>query len=250
MPTITSVVATGRRMKSPDIFMIHLAARFSSLLHRRRHRAPPAFLFIRLGFFIPFSRIFYRAIHCLIALDRFHCRDRFCFFALSVSFASAAAAPAFAFGHAVLGRFLDFHARFGTEQKLALLYHLFAGRKPFGDDHFAVACLANRHRPNFNPFVCFNDKNLLAVRTDLNRFGGNDNGIRLGRQGEHNIDKLAGPQAPLGVGKHGFELDRTGGAVDRVIDKFQVALLRPPFVRWKRGIDLQRAARHMTFELG
>ena len=53
---------------------------------------------------------------------------------------------------------------------------------------------ANRHRSNFDPFVFFDDENILAVLTDLDRFGGNDYRIPLRRQRQRDVNELTGPK--------------------------------------------------------
>ena len=66
--------------------------------------------------------------------------------------------------------FFDVHARFRAKQKLAFAHDLFADGEAFGDDRDAFARGANRHRSNFNAFIFLDNENMLAVRTDLDRF--------------------------------------------------------------------------------
>ncbi len=104
---------------------------------------------------------------------------------------------------------LDVHARFRAKQKLAFPYDLFAGCQAFGDDRDAFVRAADRHRSNFDAFIFgLTTNTLLAVRTDLDRFRGNDDGIRLRRQRQCDVDKLARPKPSFLVSKLGFQFDR------------------------------------------
>ena len=64
----------------------------------------------------------------------------------------------------------------------------------FGDHRFALLSLPNRDRSDFYPFVLFDDKNLLAVRADLNRPPTERRPRRAGRERQRDIDKLPGPE--------------------------------------------------------
>src|SRR6266498_4175486 len=133
IPSMTRVVVTGRRMKSAEMFMIHL-------------------------FFVRFN---------------------------VTSFASLTATAPFSFPLCFPGQLswiFHLHAGPRAEQELAFTHDLFAGGKALGDDRFAFVRAANRHRPNFNPLVFFDDENMLAFLADLDRFRGNDHGIPLCRQ--------------------------------------------------------------------
>ena len=94
---------------------------------------------------------------------------------------------------------------------------------------------------DFYSFVLFDDKNLLAVRADLNRLRRNDDRVALVESVNADIDKLPGPEPQFRVLEFRLKLNCPCRAIDRVVDKGERALLRPTLIRLKFRVHIQLA---------
>src|SRR2546423_971045 len=79
------------------------------------------------------------------------------------------------------------------------------------------------------------------------RLRGNHERVVLEGEGQRDVDELAGPQPPLGVGERGLEPDRAGGLIDGVVDERHRAALGLGLARGD-GVHGERAGRHVALD--
>ena len=80
--------------------------------------------------------------------------------------------------------------------------------------------------PRLHGEIGFDNEDVLALLSGLDRLRRDDNRIGLCGQREDGVNKLPRPKPSIGIRKGPLELDRSSGSIDRVVHEAQHPLLR------------------------
>src|SRR5712692_1924913 len=122
-----------------------------------------------------------------------------------------------------------------------------AALESFGDDGLVALGARGDDRLQVDGGVRLHHEDVRALLSALDRGGRDDDGVRLGGQGERDVGELAGPEPSLRVGERRLQSDRARGRVDRVVDEGHHA---GDGTRLACGHDrdLQRPGRHVALD--
>ena len=109
---------------------------------------------------------------------------------------------------------------------LAIDHNALAGLEALVNQGLALVDQAHFDRPHFNRLILFDNKRKRGQRSfrpALNHLGRHHHAVLANVKQQPGVDKLAGPQAQVRIGKSRFDLDRRGRDIDLVINDGQFA---------------------------